>query len=353
MDYVEGKILEQLAFPHARLWACSTLARSEALTRVHEQLADVYIQLRQLEFPTIGALGLPPERSSGEDAEQTEPPIDAPDAHPYQTCRRVSESPPDVSGITVRNRPIFIELLMQEVEGLDPTPAFPPGRIFNKSTEYARALAWLADNGLDKARENFLSTRECGKMLYGYHDFKRYVMQEWLEKDLDDGPFVLMHGDLSFHASNILWDENFKIVAILDWEWSYVVPAQFFVPPLWLTGFFGVEGLSEKVDIWAVQARHLYISVPKREKALGFTRCLSLEWRKMKDWPHTLIALALLQPDTIYNAYWTFLAYNLAEGEAQKKNVELQDAMAARVAEFLRKTPSARFLLEQKVKEQK
>jgi aminoglycoside phosphotransferase (APT) family kinase protein len=44
------------------------------------------------------------------------------------------------------------------------------------------------------------------------------------------GPFVLVHGDLELF--NLLVDDNMDIIAVLDWEWSRVVPRQFFIPPL-------------------------------------------------------------------------------------------------------------------------
>lgn len=46
---------------------------------------------------------------------------------------------------------------------------------------------------------------------------------------------MLTHGDLNPH--NLLVDEKgMTIVALLDWEWSRVVPPQLFNPPIWLTG---------------------------------------------------------------------------------------------------------------------
>ena len=31
-------------------------------------------------------------------------------------------------------------------------------------------------------------------------------------------PFVLMHGDMSLHSSNILWDDELNLVTVIDWE---------------------------------------------------------------------------------------------------------------------------------------
>jgi RIO-like serine/threonine protein kinase len=57
---------------------------------------------------------------------------------------------------------------------------------------------------------------------------------DWVDPTYNYGPFVLAHGDL--HPSNIIIREDLTIVAIIDWEWSRIVPAQLLVPPTWLTG---------------------------------------------------------------------------------------------------------------------
>jgi hypothetical protein len=43
---------------------------------------------------------------------------------------------------------------------------------------------------------------------------------------LDEGPFLLHHPDLS--QSNIIVDEEFKIVGLVDWSWASTVPVQSF-----------------------------------------------------------------------------------------------------------------------------
>jgi hypothetical protein len=40
----------------------------------------------------------------------------------------------------------------------------------------------------------------------------------------NEGPFLLTHGDL--HQPNLIVDDNFQILAVLDWEWSCVLPIQ-------------------------------------------------------------------------------------------------------------------------------
>ncbi|KAM4067537.1 phosphotransferase enzyme family protein [Hirsutella rhossiliensis] len=46
--------------------------------------------------------------------------------------------------------------------------------------------------------------------------------------------FVLAHPDL--RCGNILVDDDFHILAIIDWEFSGTIPLQLFTPPPWIMG---------------------------------------------------------------------------------------------------------------------
>ena len=53
--------------------------------------------------------------------------------------------------------------------------------------------------------------------------------------------------------------------------------------------------------------------------ALGLDRKLSVEWEKMESFPHVIIALSLLRPETVDNAYWGFLAMYISGCEPDFK----------------------------------
>lgn len=61
-----------------------------------------------------------------------------------------------------------------------------------------------------------------------------------MDPALDSGPFALMHG--YFRPPNLIMNDNLDILAVIDWEWSPVVPLQLFIPPTLLTDR-GIEGL--------------------------------------------------------------------------------------------------------------
>ena len=49
----------------------------------------------------------------------------------------------------------------------------------------------------------------------------------------------MVHGDLE--RSNLIVNDNMTVIPVLDWEWSRIVPRQFFNPPLWL----GIPGTTK------------------------------------------------------------------------------------------------------------
>ncbi|RSL60556.1 hypothetical protein CEP53_005384 [Fusarium sp. AF-6] len=145
--------------------------RMPALTRVHDQLADLFIQLRSLEFSEIGALGMP-----------------------------TPESP----GITIRHRPLPVEVALQEIEHLNPTVFFPEKTTFKTGHDYINALMKLGRNRLFKTKNLGVDSREAAsEVVYAYHEFYADQGPRWVRKlcsiDIDKGPFVLMHGDMALH----------------------------------------------------------------------------------------------------------------------------------------------------------
>ncbi|KAH8659546.1 hypothetical protein BGZ61DRAFT_465116 [Ilyonectria robusta] len=112
MDYIQGQSLKDLGFKKGKKWR-SYPRPTEAIAKLHEQLADLYVQLRQLEFPEIGALGLP-----------------IVDGKPSYDC--------DADDIRVCHRPISIEMIMQELEGMNPGARIKPRTTFLTNSQELR-----------------------------------------------------------------------------------------------------------------------------------------------------------------------------------------------------------------------
>jgi hypothetical protein len=171
----------------------------EQQTNLYSSLADIYIQLRRLEFPSIGCL----------------------------------ESGPD--GIQVTKKTISQDINMQELEGLQPSNIqalyYGPNERLTSANKYVAMLLDISDNAFARRRGSVYEEDQGGDALYHLHLFRQYA-QQWVDPLLDNGPFVMVHGDLE--PFNLIVNDDMKIISVLDWEWSRVVPRQFFVPPLWL-----------------------------------------------------------------------------------------------------------------------
>lgn len=170
----------------------------EQRTRLYASLADAFAQLRRLEFPSIGRLVRGP------------------------------------NGPEVRKKVATIDMNTQELDGLDPSEiqeSYYRGGLLKSASDYTSMLLDIADNAFAKYRGS-VTNREMGQeYLYNLDGFRQHA-QRWVDPQLDQGPFVLVHGD--FELFNLLVKDDMSLAGILDWEWSRVVPLQFFKPPVWL-----------------------------------------------------------------------------------------------------------------------
>lgn len=122
-----------------------------------------------------------------------------------------------------------------------------------------------------------LPTEEMGEddaqhEIFALEDFKMRLFQ-LMDPDLNFEPFVLSHGDL--RPSNIIVSEDFTIKGIIDWEWSTTVPRQFFMPPLWFSGY---EVASPGDSRYHFQYAQFYQALLRAGAASGACQKLALEW---------------------------------------------------------------------------
>ncbi|KAI8648958.1 APH domain-containing protein [Fusarium sp. Ph1] len=278
MDHVQGTSLNAMLFRRIERWDYTTGARrSKDLKRVHDQLADLYIQLRSLEFPEIGALGMPTPES------------------------------PDIA---IRHRPMPMELVLQETENLNPSVFFPEKKTFTKPEEYIQALVKLSRNRLIRTQDPDLGSEDSGyEVVFAHEEFYTHVLTKFLMKTRRNGPFVLMHGDMALQGNNLLWDDELNLVAVLDWEFCYTVPTSCFIPPAWINGFSPdpIRAIGRIGIFYDIEVESLTRSIVERSQQQWPASPLKREWQRRageSNDPHVSVVLALLHPEVIDSAFW-------------------------------------------------
>ena len=296
MECREGRTLQEVGFDGL-----------SSAQRVHlfDQVADVLLQLRRQEFSRMGSLSL--ERL-------------------------------DVAG-----RPFSVEANGQEMEGLQASYIWGPATTYSSAQAYCDSVIHLAVNGFVRARYAVYDRGDAEEMLYYLNGFRDFV-SNWLDPGLDAGPFVLAHGD--FRPANLLVDpESLDLVAVLDWEWSGVVPLQMFAPPTWLT-WRELGGLcnNRRYDAYVGQLEVFVDHVARRESATApadASSSLSAKWRLAGRHGSVLIAAALNNPTDISTVY------AFVDGRFCKH----AESLATRITAFLRDDTSRQALVAKKVRE--
>ncbi|KKK22873.1 hypothetical protein P175DRAFT_0527088 [Aspergillus ochraceoroseus IBT 24754] len=113
-------------------------------------------------------------------------------------------------------------------------PSMLPQTTFATTSSYNKALAETQFLHLKTQRNDaFSSIEDCNAKYTARKIVCNLAESQGLGISADSGPFKLFCDDL--RPSNILLDQNMKIVAIIDWEFTYAAPLEYtFSPPWWL-----------------------------------------------------------------------------------------------------------------------
>ncbi|EFY88761.1 phosphotransferase enzyme family protein [Metarhizium acridum CQMa 102] len=273
LEYIDGKLLSPAEFRRLP---------PDPKAELYKSLADVFVQLRRQEFPSIGRLKL------------------------------------GASGVRIGEKTASLEMNMMQLEGLDPFSIqdshHDKSGTLKSANSYTRMLLSVGYNAFLKSR-NAVAIGMGLECLYSHFLFCKHV-QKWVDPDLDQGPFVLVHGDL--HLSNLLVDHDMRIIGVLDWEWSRVVPVQYFAPPFWLSG-------KSTVQLAGPNSWQLFLEGPfadflaevkTREGELFKNNLLYDEWTRRTEYAEPLVANAL---ENWTDVDW-FVHRYLASKEASSAN---------------------------------
>jgi len=161
---------------------------------IYEQLADIYMQLRSQSFDRVGALTL-------------------------DNCNRW----------TLSNRPLTRPLASLQRDGIEVRMA----PYYKSASEYFTAYFDHHRRRYIEQPNSIYDVSDAREKYAGLSLFEELIPR-FIARQYNEGPFVLCHGD--FHQPNLLVNDDFEIVAVLDWEWSCVIPIQVAcLPPLCLS----------------------------------------------------------------------------------------------------------------------
>ncbi|KAI9841099.1 MAG: hypothetical protein M1837_001003 [Sclerophora amabilis] len=209
MDYVEHAYTMTAALNRPDLgWEDRPIldphVSQDRLEFVYGQMAEILLQLSQLSFPRICSLA----------------PVD--------------DDGDDDSGV-IASRPLTFNMNDLVQLGNFPRRKLISGA-YDTSSSYFEALAKMTVTHLSTQHNDAISSAtDCRRKYVGRRLFQELASQGRLthfEED-DSGPFRLFCDDL--RPANVLVNDEFKIVAVIDWEYTYAAPAELtFSPPWWL-----------------------------------------------------------------------------------------------------------------------
>lgn len=187
LEFMHGQQLHTRTFFHATEYQRRNL---------YIGLINILAQLRKLEFPAIGSLMPNPDNPEDE--------LDP------------------ITGT-------FLSMTINEFERQRQQPI---------SSEIS-TVKQLIDLHCQMLSETFqipteeLEPRQAKLEMFALHSVTKKI-QECIDLEESKRSFVLAHPDL--RCGNIIVDDDFNILGVIDWEFTGTVPQQLFVPPPWITG---------------------------------------------------------------------------------------------------------------------
>lgn len=188
MEFIRGQRLQTRKFLHATYFQ---------RRNIYIDLINILAQLRQLEFPAVVSLTPNPDNPDDE----THPAIGPLHSMPINKFERKSREP-------------------------------------LSSTVSAKSLIDLHCHILPETYQLPVEELEHGqakKEIFALHSVLKGI-EKYTAPAESKGTFILAHPDL--RCGNIIINDDFHILGIIDWEFAVTVPAKLFVPPLFTTGHY-------------------------------------------------------------------------------------------------------------------
>ncbi|KAH0598331.1 hypothetical protein MHUMG1_03628 [Metarhizium humberi] len=79
-----------------------------------------------------------------------------------------------------------------------------------------------------------LDRRQAKMELFALESVSKEIPKHIQLQEVPERPYILAHPDL--RCGNIMVDDDFHILGIIDWEFTSTIPQQIYIPPPWITG---------------------------------------------------------------------------------------------------------------------
>jgi hypothetical protein len=239
----------------------------EHIRSFYSHLIEIFTELRELEFPSIGSL-VP---------------------NPNGSLEPVLGPVMSLSAAELRE---------------------PPHALFTSASQYLRYQFRLVSEFYASPIGDH-TIEDIKREVFAMHGMER-VFEQAIDACSEKGPFVLSHLDL--RTPNIIVDEQLQIQGIIDWEFAITVPLKVFAPPSWITGHDSLE---------TDKRMHTEFREVLEEKSKNDPKCdqLRREWYDHADDPKSntdatdlafCIAHVLRRPTDLVDIYCDFFAGKLS-----------------------------------------
>ncbi|RDA95607.1 hypothetical protein CP533_1157 [Ophiocordyceps camponoti-saundersi (nom. inval.)] len=231
MEFVQGTSLDDLLLEDDAEWGLKKDCPIETIKTVYRQIANIYLQLFQHNFPKIGSLSIAEE-----------------DGVAPSWC--------------VTSGPLTFKL--NEVERMGGVQIGVADKPYDLAVNYFEALA---DQSMSHLLNNPRAVRDEQEFQDNQKSIRvlRSLAKHFGAKSNGYDQHKLFCDDLRF--GNILVDESsYRIVAVLDWEFCYVAPQTFLCsPPSWLIGSEPFEWKDDDVVFYKDQV-NLFLELLEEEE---------------------------------------------------------------------------------------
>ncbi|KAM3503381.1 hypothetical protein MY11210_008733 [Beauveria gryllotalpidicola] len=266
-DYIHGKPVMPLELAQSE---------KEIRSRLLQNILDILLELRSVEFDTIGSL-MPGK----------------------------SDEEPVVGNL--------LTFAANEIPGAR-LPTFATGQEYMQS-QFDMVLQHTAMpcQGLEE--------RTARYELFAAHSLQKYFT---VPDAVNNGPFVLHHPDLLLR--NIIVNDDMEIQGIIDWEFTNVIPLPLFVPPLWAISSGALASQFYSEIIYAILTGDRYQTLRKA-------------WdRSNSDILATMyIAQIMRHPTDVVSVFRRFFAQTLFGNDVDKAESDFFEANEALAAEARRR----------------